>query len=63
MVKNFKGPNEILCDGVVTVSKFSYVGDRLNANGGCKTAVTARTKIGCMSSGNTGKYSKAEGFH
>ena len=29
MVKNFKGPYEILCDGVKTVSKFSYLGDKL----------------------------------
>ena len=29
-----------------TVSKFSYLGDRLNATGGCETAVTARSKIG-----------------
>ena len=48
MVKNFKGPDEIRCDGVETVSKFSYLGDRLNATGGCTTAVTARTRIGWM---------------
>ena len=48
MVKNFKGPNEILCDGVETVSKFFYLGDRLNATGGCETAVTARARIGWM---------------
>ena len=48
VVKNFKGPDEILCDGVETVSKFSYLGDRLNATGRCETAVTARTRIGWM---------------
>ena len=48
MVKNFKEPDEILCDGVETVSKFSYLGDRLNANTGCETTVTARTRIGWM---------------
>ena len=48
MVKNFKGPDEILCDGVETVSKFSYLDDRLNATGGCETSVTARTRIGWM---------------
>ena len=31
-----------------TVRKFSYLGDRLNANGGCETAVTAKTRIGWM---------------
>ena len=36
LVKNFKGPDEILCDGVETVKKFSYLGDRLNANVGAK---------------------------
>ena len=46
VVKNFKRPNEKLCDGVETVSKFTYLGDRLNATGVCKTAVTARSKIG-----------------
>ena len=48
VVKYFKRPDEILCDGVETVIKFSYLGDRLNATGGCETAVTARTRIGWM---------------
>ena len=30
------------------VSKFTYLGDRLNATGGCETAVTARSRIGWM---------------
>ena len=46
VVKNSKGPDEIPRDGVTTVSKFSYLGDRLNANGECETAATARTRIG-----------------
>ena len=47
VVKNFKGPaDEKLCDGVETVSKFTYLGDRLNAVGGFETAVTARSRIG-----------------
>ena len=29
-----------------TVSKFTYLGNRLNATGGCETAVTARSRIG-----------------
>ena len=45
-MKNFKGPDEILYNGVETVCKFAYLGDRLNATGGCKTAITARTRIG-----------------
>ena len=31
-----------------TVSKFTYLGDRLNATGGCETAVTARSRIRWM---------------
>ena len=45
-VKNFKESYEKLCDGVETVSKFTYLGDRLNATDGCETAVTARSRIG-----------------
>ena len=44
--KNFKRSDEKLCDGVETVSKFTYLGDRLNATGGCETAVTTRSRIG-----------------
>ena len=40
---HFKGSaDEKLCGGVETVSKFTYLGDKLNATGGCETAVTAR---------------------
>ena len=46
VVKNFKGSDEKLCDGVETVSKFTYLADRLNATGMCKTAETARSRIG-----------------
>ena len=48
VVKNFKGSDEKLCDGVETVSKFTYLGDRLNAIGGCETAVTVKSRIGWM---------------
>ena len=37
---------EKLCDEVETVNGFCYLGDRLNASGGCKAAVTARVRIG-----------------
>ena len=46
VVKIFKGSDAKLCDGVETVNKFTYLGDRLNATGGCETAVTARSRIG-----------------
>ena len=37
---------EKLCDEVETVNGFCYLGERLNASGGCKAAVTARLRIG-----------------
>ena len=39
---------EVLCEEVETVKGFCYLGDRLNAIGGCETAVTARARIGWM---------------
>ena len=39
-------PVEVLCDEVETVKRFCYLGDRLNASGGCETAVTSRVRIG-----------------
>ena len=36
---------EKLCDKVETVNGFCYLGDRLNACGGCEVAVTARVRI------------------
>ena len=37
---------EVLCDEVETVKGFCYLGDRLNASGGCETAVATRVRIG-----------------
>ena len=37
---------EKLCDEVETVNGFCYLEDRLNANGGCEAAVTAKVRIG-----------------
>ena len=37
---------EKLCDEVEIVNGFCYLGDRLNASGDCKAAVTARAIIG-----------------
>ena len=34
-----------LCEEVETVRGFCYLGDRLNAGGGCDAAVTARARI------------------
>ena len=44
-------PVEVLCDEVETVKGFCYLGDRLNASGGCETAVTSRIRIGWMKFG------------
>ena len=62
MVKNFTGPNEIPGDGVETVNKLTYLCDRLNANGGCKTAVTARTRIGLIKFRECSKILKGRRF-
>ena len=37
---------EELCEEVETVKSFCYLGDRVNASGGCEAAVTARARIG-----------------
>ena len=36
---------EKLCNKVKTANVFCYLGDRLNASGGCEAAVTARARI------------------
>ena len=41
-------PVEVLCNEVETVNGFCYLGDRLNARGGCETAVISRLRIGWM---------------
>ena len=38
-----------LCDEVETVSKLTYLGDRVSAGGGCEAAVIARTRCGGLS--------------
>ena len=39
---------ETLNDQVETVNAFSYLGDRINASGGCEAAVTFRTRLGWL---------------
>ena len=41
-----KEQQEVVCDEVETVKGFCYLGDRLNASGGCEAAVIARTRVG-----------------
>ena len=57
------GPNEIglLCDGVETVTKY-FLGNRLNATGGCETSGTARTRIVLMKFRKCGEILKGKGF-
>ena len=63
VVKNFKGlADENLCDSVETLSKFTYLGDRLNATGECETAVTARSRIGWMKFRKWSKILKGRRF-
>ena len=37
-----------LSDGIERVESFVYLGDKLNAGGGCSSAVTARVRVGWM---------------
>ena len=37
---------ERLCDEVETMNGFCYLGDRINASGGCEATFTARVRIG-----------------
>ena len=37
---------EMLCDEVEAVQEFTYLGDRVNAGGGCEAAVTAWMRCG-----------------
>ena len=46
---------ETLCDEVETVREFTYLGDRVNAGGGCEAAVTARTRCGWVKYGECGE--------
>ena len=45
-----------------TMNGFCYLGDRLNASGGCEAAVTARVRIGWGRSGNVESYYSEIGF-
>ena len=51
---------EELCEEVETVRCFCYLGDKVNASGGCEAAVTAKAKIGRVKSKECGVllYSK-----
>ena len=38
--------HNVMCNKVETVKGYYYLGDRLNASGGCEATVTARTRLG-----------------
>ena len=42
------GVREEMSGGVERVEGFVYLGDKLNAGGGCMSAVTARVRVGWM---------------
>ena len=53
---------EVLRDEVETVKGFCYLGDRLNASGGCETAVTSRVRIGWMNFRECGELLRGRRF-
>ena len=55
-------PVEVLCDEVGTVKGFCYLGDRLNASGGCETAATSRVRIGWMKFRECGELLRGRRF-
>ena len=52
----------LLCDEVETVKRFCYFGDKLNASGGCETAVTSRVRIGWMKFSECGELLRGRKF-
>ena len=55
-------PVEVLRNEVETVKGFCYLGDRLNASGGCETAVTSRVRIGWMKFRECGELLRGRRF-
>ena len=54
-------PVEVLCDEVKTEG-ILLLGDRLNASGGCETAVTSRVRIGWMKFRECGELLRGRSF-
>ena len=40
-----KVQQEVMCDEVETTKGFCYLGDKLDARGGCEATVTARRRL------------------
>ena len=48
---------QIVCDEVETVKGFCYLGNRLNASGGCEATVTAKIRLGWKKISRVCQYS------
>ena len=55
-------PVEELCEEVETVRGFCYLGDRVNASGGCEAAATARARIGWVKFKECGELLNSKRF-
>lgn len=55
-------PLEELCEEVETVRGFCYLGDRVNASGGCEAAVAARARFGWMKFRECGELLNSKRF-
>ena len=53
---------EELCEEVQTVRGFCYLGDRVNAGGGCEAAVTARARTGWVKFRECGELLNSKRF-
>ena len=56
------GPVEELCEEVETVKSICYLGDRVNASGGCEVAVRARVRIGWVKFKECGELRNSKRF-
>ena len=55
-------PVEELCEEVETVRGFCYLGDRVNASGGCEAALTSRGRIGWAKFRECGEFLNSKRF-
>ena len=53
---------EELCEEVESVRGFCYLGDRVNASGGCEAVVTARARIGWVKFKECGELLNSKSF-
>ena len=57
-----KEPVEVSCNEVETTKGFCYLKDKLNASGGCETAMTSRVRIGRMEFRECGELLRGRRF-